>query len=223
MNAAERIRFVVKVQKRGIPLQKKTMCPWALWVEEVDIGWVVVSMTARAVLEFDAQGYHNHDLYKGAAVSNANARNRAIPPHLRDHAAILVDTGLTIAMVYANLVKRCTSNNKAMTFTKRDVENEFWVRECDKVLDATNLYTHLRDRLNCNQQLYFKVHSDKDGTLDHVFFVMEDGVNLWFQNDKRVILLDTKHGTQVWVEARMLNNNGQEWKNKSACCVIPSQ
>ena len=171
------------------------MCPWALWTEQIDVGWVVVSMSTRAVSEYDAQGYHNHELYRGTVASNTNARNRSIPPHLHNHASILVDAGLTIAKVYAALVKRCVANGEEVTFTKKDLENEFCVREEDKVLDATNLVTHLQERMISNSSLYFKVHTDEDGTLDRVFFVMEGAVELWLHSAKKVILLDTKHGT----------------------------
>ena len=182
-------------ERKRLTFTKKTNCPWALWVEEIAEGWIVHHMSAKAIAEYDGNGFHNHKLTRGLAESNANARNRSIPSDLTKNAELLIKSGLTVAKTFAALVKSCRDEGREVTFNKKDLSNAFVECSNDKILDSTNLFQHLREREKLDATLKFQVHCDEDGTLDRVFFVLQGGTALWSALTTKIILLDTKHGT----------------------------
>ncbi len=158
-------------------------------------------MTAKAVADYDPQqtGFHNHNLLQGQAALNTNPQNRSIPLRIYQHASLHVESGFSISKTYAALVHACAKEGIELTFTKKDIKNEFSMKAKHKVLDSSNLSCLLlKDRMEKNPSVYFNVDTDGDSTLDRVFFLMEGCPNLWLAMPSTVVLLDTKHGTNCF-------------------------
>jgi hypothetical protein len=100
-----------------------------------------------------------------------------------------------VARTFPALVKLCKKEGRALTFVKKDIENAFGHHAEERILDSTNLVQHLKEREEGDASLKFQVHCNKEGTLDRVFFLMQGGVQLWLAMTTKIILLDTKHGT----------------------------
>ncbi len=142
-----------------------------------------------------SNGYHNHVLLWGIVHCNTNAGNRFIPPNVHNHPSLLIGSGMSISGTYAALVKHCKLHDIERTFIKKDIENEFSIRGEHKILDSTNLNSYLKERLDRDPSLCFNVDINDDGTLDKVFFVMEVAVELLASTPSKIVVLDTKHGT----------------------------
>jgi len=75
------------------------------------------------------------------------------------------------------------------------------------VLDCTNLAKHLRECLESNPELEYDIHlGSDDGTLQRIFFALNDGKQqIWSHCKGAVLMYDTKHGTN-WYGLLQLGN-----------------
>ena len=76
-----------------------------------------------------------------------------------------------------------------------DIYNKFAPSQEERSLDATNFSQFLRSRQD-NYGLYYELCLDSDGSLDKVFWSLEDSIEHWAVNsDNNPIFYDTSHGT----------------------------
>lgn len=182
-----------EVRKRKT-VSKKVNCPWSLYLEKVDIGWVARNMRPSACTSAGSHG-GTHTLAVTLAERNANPSLRAIPSTLLETAHTLRSADNSISQIYTFLSHLWRSRGNEVTFIYNDIKNEF--RGCyeERILDSTDLVLHLQERMEQDDSLGFAMKLDECAKLDCLFFVMKGGHALWKENACRLVLYDTKHGT----------------------------
>jgi hypothetical protein len=180
---------------------KKLDCTWGVWIEHVDVGWMVTVPQERAITAAVAAGgndclVHNHPLLVTAAERNLNPSLREIPDDLADYANCLKKGGMGPSSIYRALVRECREQGIDVTFNQDDIRNKYAVSAADRLLDCTNLIGHLKERKVLDPQAEYDIHlDDEDGSLDRVFFVLKGAHEVWDRSKGSVLLYDTKHGT----------------------------
>lgn len=171
-------------------------------MEEIDVGWVVTYPTADALSAAIANPKssgrlsHNHDLIKSQAESLLNPNMWSIPPDMHATALILQKAHLSPSNIFNFLMQACREKGIEVTFNEVDIRNKYSSSSHHNILDCTNLIEHLKDREIMDSSLDFKIHHDEfDGSLQCIFFVIEGGKDVWRRCRGRVLLYDTKHGT----------------------------
>ena len=179
----------------------KVECPWGLYIEETDIGWIVSQPSKPALKRAQTSGSNecmDHDNHKPIQTSTEMLKYpglRTIPEQLHEYAAHLQEARVKVADIYHALVERCMKENIQVTFTVDDIKNKYCANPLDKILDCTNLAKHLRERLESNPDLEYELYLDHDGNLQRIFFVLEGGKEIWKRCKGAVLMYDTKHGT----------------------------
>ena len=124
---------------------KKCNCPWELWIEESDVGWIPMKMSEKC---FSTNDFHGgtHTLMNSTTEMLSNASCRNIPEHLIETANILFDARIYPSKIYTRLFEICREEKIEVTFIQKDVANLFKGKSVDHALDCTNLIQHLRSR-----------------------------------------------------------------------------
>ncbi|MGH7955104.1 MAG: hypothetical protein ACREOZ_04005, partial [Gloeomargaritales cyanobacterium] len=96
------------------------------------------------------------------------------------------------------LAEKCRETNSEISFTYSDIKNALSDKPKMKVLDTTHLFQYLADRQKSDPNLGFDLDRDDDQKLCRVFFVFKGGQELWSNMGSRLVLFDTKHGTNTY-------------------------
>jgi hypothetical protein len=137
----------------------------------------------------------NHELAVSNAQHNLNSRLRFIPDDLEKAADILHAAGLTPGPIFRYLCDECAERKLEVTFTVDDIRNKYAIKGGQQVLDCTNLYQRLSERQEADPTLDFDVHFGEGGRIDRIFFLMPGAKELFARLGSKVVLYDTKHGT----------------------------
>ncbi|MGH7954699.1 MAG: hypothetical protein ACREOZ_01935, partial [Gloeomargaritales cyanobacterium] len=129
------------------------------------------------------------------AERNANAALRYIPAWLVDYMKLLFEAGNTFSNIYSFLAEKCRNKDCEITFTLADVKNALGGNRQEKSLDTTLLFKYLVYRQKDEANLGFALDQDDKQKLNLFFFVFKGGLELWSSMGSRLILYDTKHGT----------------------------
>ena len=180
---------------------QKCNCPWQVWTEETENGWVVTYPPDSSLKEARDSGshdclVHNHPLITTQAGAMNDPSLRGIPNELHVYADHLRKGGLSPTRIFKALVRECNDLKIEVTFTVTDVRNSYGSTAGDRILDCTNLADYLKQRQMQDQSLDYSISLDShDGNLDRVFFVMKEGKQIWSRSQSAVLMYDTKHGT----------------------------
>jgi len=136
---------------------------------------------------------HNHDLFQTVEEKNTNPALRDLDEKQRETAQMLSKAGLSSVAIYSYLYSECKETNTPVTFTKADIYNQF--NRGHSVLDCSNVLKYLHSRYVDNRYLPYDVDMSADGIMDRLFFVLGDGMKTFGTSDTRIIIYDTKHGT----------------------------
>lgn len=180
----------------------KTGCKWAISYEEVEEGWVIsgccepiITAAKECNVHCGSAILHNHKLATTREEKNIFPTLRDIPATLVKTAEILHKAGLGPAKIYQVLYDQCIAEGIEISFTQRDIENKFAKSQAAIALDCTNLLEHLKERFNNDSDLTYAIDHDSDGRLNKLFFMLKNWRQLWEESNGRVVLYDTKHGT----------------------------
>lgn len=189
-------------KKRNRKQSKKIGCPWSIYVEEIDSGWVVTYPTEQAIKAATADQksngrlFHNHELIQSQTESLLNPNMRSIPPDMHDTAVLLQKAHLSPSKIFDFLMQSCLEKGIDVTFNESDIRNKYASSTQHNILDCTNLVEHLKDRERLDPLLDYKIHHcGFDGSPKRIFFVIKGGKDVWSQSNGAVLLYDTKHGT----------------------------
>jgi hypothetical protein len=180
----------------------KSDCPFTLTYEQTKEGWIITGCSkphlavARANnVHCGSAMIHNHPLTCTRSEMNINPMLRSIPPALDEKAKTLHKAGLGTARIYHCLVDECLSEHIDISFTLADLKNKFATSKQTLALDCTNLLEHLTARREKDGDLGFTIGHDSEGRLDRIFFLLQNWRKLWMDGGGKVVLYDTKHGT----------------------------
>jgi MULE transposase domain len=180
----------------------KTDCPFALTYEQTKEGWIItgcskphLAVAREKSVHCGSAMIHNHPLTSTRSEMNINPRLRCIPQALDEKATTLHKAGLGPARIYHCLVDECLSEQMEISFTLADIKNKFATSQESLALDCTNLLEHLMTRREKDGDLGFTIGHDSEGRLDRIFFLLQNWRNLWTDGGGKVVLYDTKHGT----------------------------
>jgi hypothetical protein len=179
----------VRVKSSG-----KCDCPFYFTLEESHSGWVVSHMHKDAMA---LETFHNHRLKTSRPAANAalGGALRKIPVDLMEMGRFMSKHNTQPGKIYAALARECQERGYEVTFTMSDVRNQFAASTLERVLDATGLVEMLEKRKVLQGLQYDHVTEGEDG-LTRVFFEFKGGRELWERSGGKVVILDSKHGTQ---------------------------
>jgi hypothetical protein len=172
----------------------KTNCPFYVSAEESSEGWVASHMHKDALA---LETFHNHPLVSNLVEANAALGGglRDIPLDLCEKAGFMSKHHIRPGEIYSALVRECQDLGQEVTFTKQDVMNKFAATAVERSMDATGLISKLKQRYNLNGLMYDFEVSDDEG-LTRLFYEAKGARELWESCGGKVVILDTKHGTQ---------------------------
>jgi MULE transposase domain len=180
----------------------KSDCPFTLTFEQTKEGWVItgcskphLEVAREKSVHCGSAMIHNHPLINTRSGMNINPMLRSIPPALNEKANTLHKAGLGPARIYHCLVDECRSEQMEISFTQADIKNKFASSKETLALDCTNLMENLTARHDKDSDLGFTIGHDPEGRLDRIFFLLQNWRNLWMNGGGKVVLYDTKHGT----------------------------
>jgi MULE transposase domain len=183
----------------------KSDCPFALTYEQTKEGWIIngcsqphLAVAKEKSVHCGSVMIHNHPLSTTRSEMNINPMLRTIPPALEEKATTLHKAGLGPARIYHCLVDECLSEKIEISFTLADLKNKFATSKQTLSLDCTNLLEHLTARREKDSDLGFAIGHDSEGRLDRIFFLLQNWRNLWMDGGGKVVLYDTKHGTNQY-------------------------
>ena len=132
-------------------VSKKTDCPWGVWIEHIDFGWVVSMPQEKAVKAARANGddvclMNNHPLLVTALERNMNPALHQIPGEVAEYANCLKKGAMGPSQIYHALVWECQEKGITVTFNQDDIRNKYAVSAANRILDCTNLIGHLKER-----------------------------------------------------------------------------
>jgi hypothetical protein len=171
-----------EVQRETQKPSAKVECPWGVYIESTDIGWIVTKPSLPALIFAQNSGcleclaHEKHDPIEASTQLLLYPGLRAIPDELHELASHLQEGNMGGAEIYHTLIRRCLKDNISVTFTMEDVKNKYGTSTFDKILDCSNLAEHLKLRFDTNPELQYNIYLDSDdGTLERVFFVLNGG------------------------------------------------
>ena len=127
--------------------------------------------------------------------SIAQAALRTIPDELDSLGQMLKRAGFSASKINQVLESEAHQRSLVITWTYQDIYNKFSPSTEEKALDATNFIEFLQQRYR-ERNLYFNTSTDSDGCLNQVFWVLEQGVEIWSEYlEHNPTLYDTTHGT----------------------------
>jgi len=188
-----------RIRNRGT---KKCNCTWALWIEESSEGFMVAEPCAKALatlLQRNApsgtsfHSLHSHDMYLTNDEKNTNPSLRSMSDKESEIAELLSKAGLSSSLIYNFLYSQCKEEGRPVTFTKEDIYNRFFRDKRD--LDCTNVLNYLQARYTQNNSLPYDIYLSENGIMERLFFVMNNGISMFESSECKIVLYDTKHGT----------------------------
>jgi hypothetical protein len=181
--------------KRSTP-SGKCGCPFFMTLEESSVGWVVSHMHDNSAA---LETFHNHPLITDLAAANAAPGGglRAIPIDLAVFGEFMAKHDIKTSAIYHALASECIGRGGDVTFTQVDVRKLAQPSSLDRALDTTGLMAMLKKReLTQGLQYYYDV--DIREGLTGVFWEVAGGRELWERSRGKVVVLDTKHGTNIY-------------------------
>ena len=127
--------------------------------------------------------------------SIAQAALRTIPDELDSLGQMLKRAGFSASKINQVLESEAHQRSLVITWTYQDIYNKFSPSIEEKALDANNFIEFLQQRYR-ERNLYFNTSTDSGGCLNQVFWVLEQGVEIWSEClEHNPTLYDTTHGT----------------------------
>lgn len=174
---------------------KCTNCPWGVYCEESTAGWIPTNMRGSGGVVTE----HNHEVAQNLMELRAIEPSlRCVPEYLNEEARVLEKKGDPASAIFTFLSKRCREEKTEITFTLQDIQNTFSPDSNIGCLDCTNLVTHLSERKEADLDLHWNTSQKPDGSLKNAFFTMSGAVDVWSQSQAKVVVLDTKHGSNKY-------------------------
>jgi hypothetical protein len=172
----------------------KCGCPFYMTLEESNTGWVVSHMHKDSVA---LETFHNHILQTSQAAANAapGGALRSIPVDLMQLGAFMAKHHISPGKIYSSLARECQDKGDDVTFTQNDVRNAFAASVIECALDATGM-VELLEKRKLTQGLQYEILAEEGEGLTRVFFEFKGGRELWERSRGKVVILDSKHGTQ---------------------------
>jgi hypothetical protein len=176
---------------------EKCGCPFYVVLEESVEGVVVSNMHEDAC---KLPNFHNHGLKLDREQANAASGGslRYFPDDIMKTGKLLASIHLKPGAIYEALSSLCLARGDEVTFTYLDVANAFAPTGAARTFDATNLFAKLQEREKL-KGLMFDIEIDasaSDEGLTRVFFEIDGAQELWESCGGKVLIFDTKHGTQ---------------------------
>ena len=156
----------------------KCNCPHYIKLEECVEGWGIVGLNIK----------HNHDFPASHGATLADPQLRHIPEELLEFGRKLKQAGFSGSKISQVLENEAFQRDIRITWTRKDVYNNFASKRGERYLDATNFVEFLQKRYNQND-LFFEVMTDSDGCLVNAFWILIDALHRWS---------DTSHATNKY-------------------------
>ena len=128
----------------------------------------------------------------------ADPQLRHIPEQLLEFGMKLKQAGFSGSKISQALESEAFQRDIRITWTRKDVYNNFASKPGERYLDATNFVEFLQKRYNQND-LFFEVMTDSDGCLVNAFWILIEALHRWSDNfSNNVLLFDTSHATNKY-------------------------
>ena len=166
----------------------KCNCPHYIKLEECVEGWGIVGLSLE----------HSHDFPASHGTTLADPQLRHIPEQLLEFGMKLKQAGFSGSKISQALESEAFQRDIRITWTRKDVYNNFASKPGERYLDATNFVEFLQKRYNQND-LFFEVMTDSDGCLVNAFRILIDALHRWSDNfSNNVLLFHTSHATNKY-------------------------
>lgn len=200
---------------------EKCECPWGVWLEESDEGWVTSQMKGGGG---DRRGSHNHELVKSLEAANAEAALREIPPALEVIGDAMHIGGASTAKINQTLKANAKAIGIEVTWNYSDVAKKWAATAGERMLDTSGMLDNLREREQ-TRGLEFRTMENADLSLAAVFIEVAGARDLWLQSNSRVGVLDTKSCTnRLGMHLAMLVTTDANGVTRIlAICLLDSQ